>query len=456
MRKEEKPDAIPALLDKCLKAVESRGLDKEGIYRVSGKVTDVTDLKARLEENLDNIDLESDHWDIHVVAALIKMYLRQLPVPVIEFSPQERAEFARHIEPSRTAELRKRIKALPKGHKPVLKRLADHLALVAAHSGQNKMTLQNLALIFTPFMFQAQQDLVEAAPTGALATTAANFFRSSTTTEKVDLTQFEYFKSDGILEELIVKREAVFSNELPGPPMGRHSPYESMPVSSSPPPGTPPAAAARGLLFVAGSGSIPTRMDSLPAAQDATLTAPPRRSLSRSPLAGSSVSSLASLEDHNTLAQIPTPTPAPSAIPQSTATTIPVAAQSISIALSLPEIPTSPITSPILKAVSAATAGPPSDDYVPAPAPAPADQTPTLNVDTPPAESREAAPSLPPASLPVPVPDVAVSDLEPPFVSKRKESLPRSPARADHDLAPQPIVPAVQPAEQPASEPPRE
>lgn len=71
------------------------GLDKEGIYRVSGKHTDVSELKLRVEKDVHSVNLEDDTWDIHVVAGLVKMYLRHLPMPVFPFPAKERLEYAR-------------------------------------------------------------------------------------------------------------------------------------------------------------------------------------------------------------------------------------------------------------------------------------------------------------------------------------------------------------------------
>ncbi|KNC95788.1 uncharacterized protein SPPG_08781 [Spizellomyces punctatus DAOM BR117] len=120
---------IPAVLYKCVRAVEARGLDKEGIYRVSGKHSDVLELKLRVEKDVHSVNLEDESWDVHVIAGLVKMYLRQLPVPVFPFPAKERTEYSQIAdEKERVLRLRARVKALPRSHHTVLKFLAEHLA----------------------------------------------------------------------------------------------------------------------------------------------------------------------------------------------------------------------------------------------------------------------------------------------------------------------------------------
>lgn len=116
---------------------------------MSGKHSDVSELKLRVERDVHSVNLEDDTWDIHVVAGLVKMYLRHLPVPVFPFPAKERMEYAREFliwasvalhrpvaderfveipdERERVLRLRQRVKALPRSHHTVLKFLMDHL-----------------------------------------------------------------------------------------------------------------------------------------------------------------------------------------------------------------------------------------------------------------------------------------------------------------------------------------
>lgn len=72
---------IPSVVLKCIREVESRGLHVEGIYRKSGTFGHVKELKNAFNENkqpkLSNYD------DIHVITNLLKLYLRDLPLPAL-------------------------------------------------------------------------------------------------------------------------------------------------------------------------------------------------------------------------------------------------------------------------------------------------------------------------------------------------------------------------------------
>ncbi|GAA5798338.1 hypothetical protein HPULCUR_003740 [Helicostylum pulchrum] len=72
---------IPSVVLKCIREVESRGLNVEGIYRKSGTFGHVKELKNAFNENkqpkLSNYD------DIHVITNLLKLYLRDLPSPAL-------------------------------------------------------------------------------------------------------------------------------------------------------------------------------------------------------------------------------------------------------------------------------------------------------------------------------------------------------------------------------------
>ncbi|KAJ3032842.1 hypothetical protein HDV00_007037 [Rhizophlyctis rosea] len=218
-------EAIPAAFYKCIKAIEARGLDKEGIYRVSGKHTDVVELKQQLEKDVNQVDLLDDRWDLHVIAALVKLYLRTLPIPLFPFQPKDRAEHS-HIqsEQERILRLRTRIKSLTRSHQNVLKFLVEHLALVTSHSAKNKMTVQNIALIFSSFIFQPPPE-TETAPEKALP-----FWKNKEQEPKQDLSQFEFMKQDGVLEDLINHHERIFATEPPRPVMQEPSHPNSTPI----------------------------------------------------------------------------------------------------------------------------------------------------------------------------------------------------------------------------------
>ncbi|KAJ3295539.1 hypothetical protein HK104_002554 [Borealophlyctis nickersoniae] len=232
------PGKIPIVLSKCLRAIEARGLDKEGIYRVPGKHTDVNELKNLLEKEVTNVNLDDEKWEVNVIAALVKLYLRSLPVPLFPYPQKERVEHSQiSNEQERAAHLQQRVRLLSSPHYSVLKALIEHLALVASHSSTNKMTVQNLALIFGPVVFQGQPENLDAPPVPEKH--EKSFWGKaapSSELPKPNLAQYEFMKQDGVLEDLIHFREFIFSSD-----------------------------AERGIpAILTGTGIVPLRVDSLP------------------------------------------------------------------------------------------------------------------------------------------------------------------------------------------------
>ncbi|XP_059499250.1 active breakpoint cluster region-related protein-like [Stegostoma tigrinum] len=74
---------IPLLVRHCAEDVERRGLKEVGIYRVSGIATDVQVLKAAFDSNVKEAVTKLKDNDIHVVAGTLKLYLRELPEPLL-------------------------------------------------------------------------------------------------------------------------------------------------------------------------------------------------------------------------------------------------------------------------------------------------------------------------------------------------------------------------------------
>lgn len=78
---------IPAVVDKCIREIELRGLEEVGIYRVAGTGSVVSALKAEFNKNVSKVDLSNPSWaDINVVADAFKQFLRELPEPLLTYT----------------------------------------------------------------------------------------------------------------------------------------------------------------------------------------------------------------------------------------------------------------------------------------------------------------------------------------------------------------------------------
>lgn len=107
----------PVIVEKCIEEIERRrgAIESEGLYRVSGFSDAIDELKLAFDRGNgfsssssfffaqtvfvkiflkppgDNVDFnEFKYNDIHIICSLLKLYLRQLPIPLITFEVYNR------------------------------------------------------------------------------------------------------------------------------------------------------------------------------------------------------------------------------------------------------------------------------------------------------------------------------------------------------------------------------
>ncbi|KAF7770562.1 hypothetical protein Agabi119p4_6536 [Agaricus bisporus var. burnettii] len=148
---------VPLLMVKCCEAIEKHGIESQGIYRVSGMKSKVAGLKARLDKDLESVDLDAAEWsnDISSVSSVMKMWLRELPNPLLTYALYEGFIEAAKIENDRLRHIRlhERVNELPDPNYSTLKYFLGHLHRINQHSSDNQMSMQNLAIVFGPTLF---------------------------------------------------------------------------------------------------------------------------------------------------------------------------------------------------------------------------------------------------------------------------------------------------------------
>ncbi|KAJ7996445.1 hypothetical protein DPEC_G00237150 [Dallia pectoralis] len=73
----------PLVVEQCVDFIRERGLLEVGLFRKSGQAT----LVKELQNAFDAGEKPSfDSTDVHTVASLLKLYLRELPEPLVPFS----------------------------------------------------------------------------------------------------------------------------------------------------------------------------------------------------------------------------------------------------------------------------------------------------------------------------------------------------------------------------------
>ncbi|KAJ8278008.1 hypothetical protein GJAV_G00082730 [Gymnothorax javanicus] len=174
------PDGIPFIIKKCTSEIENRALNIKGIYRVNGAKSRVEKLCQAFENGKDLVEL-SDLYP-HDISNVLKLYLRQLPEPLILFRyyndfiglakecqsiivEQAEDHSQMSIELNRVIfKIRDLLRQLPLAHYKTLQFLIEHLHRVTEKADENKMTASNLGIIFGPTLIKPRQTDAEVSP----------------------------------------------------------------------------------------------------------------------------------------------------------------------------------------------------------------------------------------------------------------------------------------------------
>lgn len=192
------PDSqsLPTLLTKCVQEIHRRGLTIKGLYRVSGVKSRVEKMCQAFETGGELVELRDVHPN--VLAGVLKMFLRQLPEPLLTFRLY--AEFIaiakqwpaiRVDHPLATVsatggasipsasnasatfdsvmassgrsqrqlikQLKQAVTKLPEVHLNTLAYLIKHLRRVADQQEENHMPASNLGIVFGPTLLRGSE-----------------------------------------------------------------------------------------------------------------------------------------------------------------------------------------------------------------------------------------------------------------------------------------------------------
>ncbi|XP_013384119.1 rho GTPase-activating protein 27 isoform X4 [Lingula anatina] len=163
---ERERTTVPIFVKRCIQAIENKGLSIDGIYRVSGNLAQVQKLRCAVDQGIMSLlDQEGEYnffeseWDIHVLTGSLKLFFRELQEPVFPFAVFDRLIAAIKGDPSkRIPMLRDIVKTLPRPNYDTLKVLFEHLNRVIGRSNENRMQVQNIAIVFGPTLMWPEKE----------------------------------------------------------------------------------------------------------------------------------------------------------------------------------------------------------------------------------------------------------------------------------------------------------
>ncbi|XP_027626215.1 rho GTPase-activating protein 26 [Tupaia chinensis] len=155
------------IIRKCIHAVETRGINEQGLYRIVGVNSRVQKLLSVLMDPKTASETETDicaEWEIKTITSALKTYLRMLPGPLMMYQFQRSFIKAAKLEnqESRVSEIHSLVHRLPEKNRQMLQLLMNHLANVANNHKQNLMTVANLGVVFGPTLLRPQEETVAA------------------------------------------------------------------------------------------------------------------------------------------------------------------------------------------------------------------------------------------------------------------------------------------------------
>ncbi|KAG5847851.1 hypothetical protein ANANG_G00130590 [Anguilla anguilla] len=230
-------EGIPFVIKKCILEIERRALKMKGIYRVNGVKTRVEKLCQAFENGKELVELSQA--SPHDISNVLKLYLRQLPEPIMPFrlyndlmgvakdslkaesgvggdvgKGAELVDLGPETDPevvTLVEKLRDLLKPLPPANVATLRYITRHLRKISELEQDNKMSPSNLGIVFGPTLMRPR-------PTGATVSLSS---------------LVDYPHQARVVEALIVFHTAIFqpgsAPSSSGPASQRHS-QECQPI----------------------------------------------------------------------------------------------------------------------------------------------------------------------------------------------------------------------------------
>lgn len=144
---------VPALIVHCCNEIErSENIKQQGLYRVVARSSEIEDLQQKILKSKSGMP-NLTKADVHLLTGVVKRFLQSLDETLITTTLW--SYFAEAVRLEDSSETRTHMvyyisNDLPSANRDTLAFLMQHLHLIAKHSGENSMTLKNLAKTLAP------------------------------------------------------------------------------------------------------------------------------------------------------------------------------------------------------------------------------------------------------------------------------------------------------------------
>ncbi|XP_066117623.1 SLIT-ROBO Rho GTPase-activating protein 2 isoform X6 [Saccopteryx bilineata] len=159
VRKQDSSQAIPLVVESCIRFISRHGLQHEGIFRVSGSQVEVNDIKNAFERGEDPLAGDQNDHDMDSIAGVLKLYFRGLEHPLFPkdiFHDLIACVTMDNLQ-DRALHIRKVLLVLPKTTLIIMRYLFAFLNHLSQFSEENMMDPYNLATCFGPSLMSVPE-----------------------------------------------------------------------------------------------------------------------------------------------------------------------------------------------------------------------------------------------------------------------------------------------------------
>uniref|UniRef100_A0A7N9AY80 SLIT-ROBO Rho GTPase-activating protein 1 n=1 Tax=Mastacembelus armatus TaxID=205130 RepID=A0A7N9AY80_9TELE len=152
-------EAIPLMVESCIRFISRHGLQHEGIFRVSGSQVEVNDIKNAFERGEDPLAGDQNDHDLDSIAGVLKLYFRGLDhalFPKEVFHDLISCVSMESLQ-ERAVHIKKVLQSLPSKTLIIMRYLFAFLNHLSNYSEENMMDPYNLAICFGPTLMSVPE-----------------------------------------------------------------------------------------------------------------------------------------------------------------------------------------------------------------------------------------------------------------------------------------------------------
>ncbi|KAH8387242.1 hypothetical protein KR093_005846 [Drosophila rubida] len=150
---------VPVIVDKCINFVYIHGSMSEGIYRKSGSENSMHKLMSAFRADAFNVEITRNEYNEHDVANVLKRFMRDLPERLLGKLTDSFVFVTELAVASEKIPIYRELLArLSTIEHETLRRIVGHLVFISSQQAKNKMSIQNLTMIWGPTLLAKKSD----------------------------------------------------------------------------------------------------------------------------------------------------------------------------------------------------------------------------------------------------------------------------------------------------------